>query len=306
MGFLKFLEGIRTPFLDAFFSAVTHLGEETFFLVIGIVFFWCISKKYGYYILSVGFLGIIINQFLKLFFRVPRPWIKDPEFTIVESARKEATGYSFPSGHTQSSVGIFGAIAKIFNNKIIRTVSIVLCILVPLSRMYLGVHTPADVIVSCIVALVLIFVMYPLINKALKTKNGMRFFFLGIAILSALFLAYTMLYRFPADVDVVNLENGRANAYKMLGCILGLWISFEIDNKYLHFDTKSVWWVQILKLVLGFIPLLVIKSALKTPLIALFGNAALAGFFRYFLIAVFIGCIWPLTFPLFNKLGKGK
>ena len=107
MGFLKFLEGIRNPVLDVFFSLITHLGEETVFMAVAIIVFWCFSKKDGYYLLSVGFIGTVLNQFLKLLFRIPRPWVKDPTFTIVESARAEATGYSFPSGHTQSAIGNF-------------------------------------------------------------------------------------------------------------------------------------------------------------------------------------------------------
>ena len=146
MAFLRFLEGIRTPIGNVFFSTVTHLGEETIFILVGLLFFWCISKKQGYFILSVGFLGTVMNQFLKLVFRIPRPWVRDPEFTIVESARAEATGYSFPSGHTQSSVGVFGSIARITGNKVLRILCIAACVLVPLSRLYLGVHTPADVI----------------------------------------------------------------------------------------------------------------------------------------------------------------
>ena len=120
MEFLRILEGLRTPVGDTFFSTVTILGEETLLIVAGLLFFWCINKKHGYFILSVGFLGTVLNQFLKLVFRVPRPWVLDPEFTIVESARAEATGYSFPSGHTQNGVGIFGGIARINKNKILR------------------------------------------------------------------------------------------------------------------------------------------------------------------------------------------
>ena len=116
MEFLRFLEGIRTPVGDAFFSAVTHMGEETIFILVGLLFFWCIDKKKGYYILFVGFIGMVANQFLKLWFRVPRPWVKDPNFTIVESARTEATGYSFPSGHTQTSVGMYGSVARACKN----------------------------------------------------------------------------------------------------------------------------------------------------------------------------------------------
>ena len=45
MEFLKLLEGIRTPFLDSLFSLITHLGEETIFIVVGLLFYWCINKK---------------------------------------------------------------------------------------------------------------------------------------------------------------------------------------------------------------------------------------------------------------------
>ena len=87
MEFLYFLEGLRNPLCDTLFSLITHLGEETVFIVIGILFFWCIDKWEGYYLLTTGLMGTVINQFLKLWFRIPRPWVRDPDFTIVESAR---------------------------------------------------------------------------------------------------------------------------------------------------------------------------------------------------------------------------
>ena len=112
MNLLYALERLRTPFWDAVFSAVTHLGEETVFMVAAILIFWCVSKQEGYYLLLMGFFGTVVNQFLKLLFRIPRPWVRDPDFTIVESARAQATGYSFPSGHTQNAVATFGGIAN--------------------------------------------------------------------------------------------------------------------------------------------------------------------------------------------------
>ena len=216
MSFLRFLEGLRNPVCDAFFSTVTHLGEETFFIVFGLIFFWCINKKEGYYLLSIGFIGTIVNQFLKLWFRVPRPWVKDKDFTIVESARAEATGYSFPSGHTQSSVGVFGGIAR-FNKKLwIRIICILACVLVPLSRMYLGVHTPADVLVSVALSLILVFGLYPLIQKCFDNTKIMRILLISMVVLSAGLLAFVLLYNFPSDVDLENLSSGTKNAYKML------------------------------------------------------------------------------------------
>ena len=52
---------------------------------------------------------------MKLSFQIPRPWVLDPNFTIVEQAREAATGYSFPSGHSQSAVGTFGALITPIN-----------------------------------------------------------------------------------------------------------------------------------------------------------------------------------------------
>ena len=112
MSFLYFLENIRNPVLDFIFSIVTLCGEETVFMAIGLIVFWCFSKSQGYYLLCTGFIGTVVNQFLKIVCRVPRPWVKDPAFTIVESARADATGYSFPSGHTQSVMASLGCPAR--------------------------------------------------------------------------------------------------------------------------------------------------------------------------------------------------
>lgn len=304
MELLYLLESIRTSFGDTFFSLITHLGEETFFILLGLVFFWCVNKREGYYLLSVGLLGTVINQFLKLVFRIPRPWVLDKDFTIVESARAEATGYSFPSGHTQSSVGVFGGMARWNKHKALRVICIALCVLVPFSRMYLGVHTPLDVGVSIIIAIVLIFIIYPVISKSFDNAKVMRVFFLVLLALASGYMLFVNLFGFPADVDAENLEHGIKNAYKMLGCIAGLWITYEIDRRFINFETKAVWWVQILKLVIGIIPLLAIKEGLRAPLSALFGGSFIADGVRYFLIVLFAGCIWPFTFKFFSKLSK--
>ena len=145
MNLLYALERLRTPFWDAVFSAVTHLGEETVFMVAAILIFWCVSKEEGYYLLLMGFFGTVVNQFLKLLFRIPRPWVRDPDFTIVESARAQATGYSFPSGHTQNAVATFGGIARSTRQPWVRWACVAVLLLVSFSRLYLGVHTPLDV-----------------------------------------------------------------------------------------------------------------------------------------------------------------
>ena len=139
MAFLRVLEGLRTPLLDEIMALLTHLGSETVFLVAALFVFWCVNKREGYYLMTVGFCGTIINQFCKLWFRIPRPWVLDPDFHAVESAIEGAGGYSFPSGHSTSSVGTFGVIATDAKKLWIRLGAVSLCFLIPLTRLYLGV-----------------------------------------------------------------------------------------------------------------------------------------------------------------------
>ena len=274
MSFLYWLESIRCPFLDAVMQAFTCFGEELAFLLLALTIFWCVSKEEGYYLLFVGFFGTVLNQFLKLLCRIPRPWVRDPSFTIVESARSGAGGYSFPSGHTQNAVGTLGGIARWHKNRALRIVCIVLAALTAFSRMYLGVHTPLDVSVAAVTAVVLIFVIYP--NFA----------------------------RFPADVDPDNLFEGRKNSCSLLGALLGFCVGYTLERKYIRFETKAVWWAQVLKVLGGAALLLAVKQGLKLLFAAVgvtwIGTHAI----RYFFVVLLAATVWPLTFRWFARLGR--
>lgn len=304
MELLYALESIRTPFLDMLMGLVTNLGGEAVFIVAAIVVFWCLNKSCGYYMMTVGFAGTIINQFLKLWFRIPRPWVKDPNFTIVESARAEATGYSFPSGHTQNAFAVFGAPARFFKNTVLRIVFIFLIALTAFSRMYVGVHTPLDVGVSLIVGTILVFVIYPFFRDMDKSPKKVYIIFGIFIVLAAAFVAFVELYDFPADIDAENYASGLKNAYMILFCAIGLMLTFFIDTKYVRFPTQAVWWAQIIKVVVGLAILLALKSVLKAPLLALFGGHSVAHGVRYFIVILFAGIVWPMTFKFFAKLGK--
>ena len=310
MSFLYLLEEIRNPVLDFIFSLVTLCGEETVFMAIGMIVFWCINKQKGYYLLSVGFVGTVINQFLKITFRIPRPWIKDPSFTIVESAREAASGYSFPSGHTQTSVGLFGGLALKFKNRALRIVSIALCVLVPISRMYLGVHTPLDVGVSIGIALILIFVLSPLFEKAEKSPRVMYALLFSLTGVMLAYLGFMSFWQFPEEVmhvdNVHNYISAVKNAYTLTGCMLGFLVVYTVDLKWLKFDTKAVWWVQIIKIVGGLALVLAVKELMRAPLEAILPANTWARMLRYFLMVIMAGSIWPVTFKYFSSLGGKK
>lgn len=301
MEFLHFLESIRLPGLNEFMLLITQLGEETAFLVVALVMFWCVDKRRGYYILTVGFLGTLANQFMKLFFRIPRPWVQDPSFTILEQAREAASGYSFPSGHTQSAVGTFGGIAHTAKHRWTKMISIAIAILVPFSRMYIGVHTPLDVVVSAVLAVVLIVALEPVIIK--KFDKTMPWVLGAMILAGVAYLCYVEFAPFPADVDAHNLSSGRDNAYTLLGSVLGMSVVYIVDKTWQNFSVKAIWWAQILKVAAGLGVVLIVKSGTKELLNMLLGEFA-GRAVRYFLIVIVAGIIWPMTFKWFSKLGN--
>ena len=306
MDILYALEKIRTPFWNGVMSAVTQLGGEVIFIVAAVVVFWCVSKWEGYYLMTIAFCGTVLNQFLKLICRVPRPWVRDPNFTIVESARTEATGYSFPSGHTQNAVGLFGGMARWGGRRWVRIGLTVLALVIAFSRMYLGVHTPADVGVSLVLAAALVLGLYPLMRRAQEKPRYMGYVLAAMLVVSGAFVVSVETCGFPADMDAENLASGIGNAWKMLGAVAGMTLAWLLDRRYIHFETQAVWWVQAIKVAVGMALLLAIKSGLKAPLLALLGHEGLAGGVRYFLLVLVAGAVWPLVFRPMSKWGKGK
>lgn len=305
MAFLRLLESIRTPFFDAVFQFITFFGEETLFLVFGMIFLWCVNKRYGYFLLYVSLMGASVNQFLKLLFCVPRPWLLDQDFTIVESARDTATGYSFPSGHTQSAGGLFLGIGRMYHRTALRIVCIAVALSVAFSRMYLGVHTPADVLVSLGVATLLVLFAAPLFQRT--WTKGWKWYiplFAALFIVLAAALIFAECFPLPANAIAEFSLNGKATLYKMLGASVGFALALWLDTRYIQYDTKAVWWAQVLKVSLGFVLVVSVRLLTKDPLLALFDGHDAAGAVRYFLM-IMLGCtVWPLTFPFFARLGK--
>lgn len=304
MNLLKALAEIRNPFCDMLVGGITLLGDETFFTIVGMVIFWCINKKWGYRFLLIGLSGSVVNQLLKAIFLIPRPWVLDPEFQIVESAREAAGGYSFPSGHTQSAVGVFGTLAVWLKKKWLTIVCVIMIVLVGFSRMYLGVHTPLDVGVGMACGAVMVLGLSWLFEKADNCRKGKIAIGTGMLALAIAYLLYMYLApvteRNIAEFDAHALEN----AWKLLGTMSGLLLAWWVDDRHIHFDVKASWPIQLLKCGVGLVILVAVKSGLKPVFNALFSGAAIANAVRYFLMVVAGAILWPMCFPCLSRLDK--
>lgn len=303
MDFLYLLEGIRNPVLDTFFGTVTYLGDEIGFLAIALTFAWCISKNDGYYILCSGLFGTIVNQALKLTFRIPRPWVIDPNFKAVESAVPAAAGYSFPSGHTQNASCTFGSVAVLTKRGLIKGLAIAAVLLTAFSRMYLGVHTPLDVGVSLVIGAVIVLALYPVFKHAREHYKTYYLIFGILAFLSLCFLIIISVVSANVEFEPHHIASAMKNGATLLGVSVGMLIGCVIDAKYVHFDVKAPLIAQILKLVIGLALVLAIKSGLKI----VFGGddeTIVLRAVRYMMIALFASGIYPISFKWFARIGK--
>lgn len=287
MEFLYFLESIRNGFLNVFFIICTSFGEELVLISLFAVIYWCINKKLAYRIAFSYFLSGVAVQGLKIHFRIERPWVLDPEFKPVEQVMDTATGYSFPSGHTQSSTSLYSSIAFHFKKRAVYIGAFVLIAAVMLSRMYLGCHTPKDVLVGFAVTIVIsaaVSFAFDNFNSTLLTDILVS---LLIFVLSAALFGYSYyLVNTGATTDVLAMDG-----FKAAGAGAGFAVGWFIEKRYIRFDPKnSHLWIQILKVVIGLAGALVIKSGLKLIL----GNTMISNTVRYFFVILWIAVAFPL------------
>ena len=303
MAFLKGLQAIRNPVLDVLLGLVTRLGEETILMVLGMAILWCVNKKWGYRLMFISLAGTALNQLLKAIFLIPRPWVLDPTFEIVESAREAATGYSFPSGHTQTAATVFGTMALWTKKRWASALCVIVIQLVGFSRMYLGVHTPLDVGVSLLTGAVTVGLLNWLMSRHEHTDRGRMGLSIGFVISALVLLAYVLLAP-KREANVAEFDaHGVKAAWTLLGTMIGMVLGWYVDAKHTHFETGAVWWAQIIKLAGGLALVMAVRLGAKPLFAALWGDAMFAHGIRYFLMVLVGGVLWPMTFRWFSRLG---
>lgn len=293
-----FLESLRTDFLDKFFLLITEFGGESITYVFLFLVVWCMDLDFSRYFVISNFYSIGTNILLKNIFCIPRPWVKDPNFTVVEGALDAATGYSFPSGHTATVVSVFGSFISWFKNNILRVFLVVLIFLVSLSRIYLGVHTIWDVSASLMIG-VLIFTFIKIYLKYSKAKDKYLNLIISSCIYSLVIVLVLNLLILSSEFNNELSLHGLKNAYTILGLTSGYLVSYIINFRY---DTKASLITQFFKILFGAIFVLIIKEGFKYLLNLIFPNMLFTSAIRYFFVVLFATNIWPLSFKWFNKI----
>lgn len=295
------LEGIRSPFLTAIIRFFTLFGEELIAIIVLCFLYWCVNKNLAFGIGTAYFVSGNIVQGAKISFRIPRPWNLDPGFVAVEAEmNKVLHSYSFPSGHTQGATAIFGTMGFAVKNRWLKTVCFLLVFLVGFSRMYLGVHTPLDVVTSWILTLAVASLAAKWLTGGFSLRRDVIVMLLVLA-LSAVLLALAFSFALSGAIEESYMQDSCKQASAAIGFALGAFV----ERAYIKFDIKTKhWWSQLIKYVCGLVGVLAIKEGLKLVI----GSSALADSFRYFLMVFWVAALYPLIIKAVanrkNKVAK--
>jgi undecaprenyl-diphosphatase len=265
---IKTIQTIRNPFLDAFFSAITVLGDEMFFIAIGAILFWCFDKRFGYKFINVYLLGNACVEGVKSLVARPRPYTHEGIVSVTE----RTSGYSFPSGHSHSVGNMSTQLGVHYRKKALYIGGAVLCLLVTFSRLYLGQHFVSDVLVGVALGVGCAFAFGELF-ELLKDKE--EYIVLGVVPLCAIILIVLI---------ACGGLDGADNVLKVLGAYSALSIGYFLEKKYVRLDVKCKWWMQIVKAVVGLLLVLAVKEGVK--LILPKDIPLLYSFLRYFLVGI--------------------
>ncbi len=284
-----------------FMTKMSFIGEMEVVLVIMALIYWCASKSIGTYLL-MGWTGNrVVNGLLKVTACVYRPWIRDARIVPDSAAMAAATGYSFPSGHSMNAASLYGggAIRKELPG-VLRVFLAIIFVLIAFSRIFLGVHTPQDILIGSAAGLLVMWLTIKLMERIEanpKVDIPVMCGVIAVAIAVAIFAAVKS---YPEDYDAAGklLVDGAKMAkdtYKGVGWCIGFFAGWVLERRYIDFSTDLPFITRMTRLVTGLFSYYAVTLILKEILNSSFSTVAatiLISFIQTFYVTfVFPWCI---------------
>lgn len=281
---LLFFQRIGNGTLDKAASLITWMGQDVAAMAIIALVLWCINKRKG---LVMGLILISANtvmNIVKAIVRYPRP------FTVIEGLTgKElegATGYSFPSGHSTNAASLYSSVAVNFRKKGLSFICAAMIVLVGLSRLYLGVHWPTDVLCGIILGICMTFGLNEFLTRLMSdTEKAVRigWFVGGFLFAAGLFFGI-----------LVDFAGADRTAFRDLVTVLAMFggalLGFGLEEKTLPFSVEGNVRAKFFRYIIGLITLILLRAGLK----AILPTAVTSDGFRYGILGFWIYGGYPV------------
>lgn len=278
---LQAIQSWQHPALDVFFNLASWAGEETLYILVAAWLLWCHHKWLSYRVGLIFLTGAAFNGVLKNLFAIDRPIGVEG----VESQRLHtATGHSFPSGHTQGAASFWMALMVQIRQPWIWVVGTFMFVSVGLSRLYLGVHWPIDVLAAYGFALVWVVAASAFIRWAETRK---QLYWLWCLVLP--FVVSVFVYPDYKDLIIV------------VGAAVGFLAGMQVEQRWLNVATEGRWGYKLARFAVGLAVLMAIRIVVKAILPL---PAPWADLIRYGLIGFWLTAGAPWLFLKLNWMQR--
>lgn len=316
ISFLLTLQQLRQSmpsFVETFFVYFSLIGDGPALVALVLIVYWCVDKRAGQFTFIAFGAGNFVNQLVKNIACVYRPWIRDAAIVPAEKAIEGAAGYSFPSGHTTGAATSLGSFAWLARKKHawVTVVCVVVILLIMFSRVFLGVHTPQDILVGLLIAIVMIVLTHLFFNwieryDALVPGHNKDILVMAIVlVVSACSVAFVMLKPYPMDyvndvllVDPVTMQKG---SFEAAGIMAGMAISWVLERRLVDFSTEGLdMKARIIRFVIGvaLVGVTYVATDVVFKAVLPYNWAKLFALFLVVIVGVFVA---PLVFNKFEN-----
>lgn len=277
VGFIQWLQQFSSPALDTFFGLITDLGSHYAYMAIIPFVYWAVDRRVGRGLAGLFLTSMWLNGLLKEYLVMPRP---DP--TAVRVLADEPSP-GFPSGHAQGAMTLWGYLAVALRRRWLTWLAVILIVLLSVSRLYLGVHFPGDVLGGLALAALLIAVYIGLSS---------------LQIGSALSIRVRMLLIFVIPLLLYPLYQ-TGTSEQLIGFFIGFFTAEALAGHVVPFRARVGIVQQVIKLIIGYV-----GFAALVALHMLFVPVGLPAVFGYSIIGIWISMGAPALFRLFGVAGE--
>ncbi|MDG1621560.1 phosphatase PAP2 family protein, partial [Bacillus mobilis] len=240
--FLEWMTSMEGSMLTILFKFISSIANETLYLVIISILYWCVSKRKAFHMIVMlcfsGYIGIVVKEFMK----IPRPYTYDGVQALYE---KSAAGYSFPSTHVQLGATFWSSFMSLYKKRIIWIIGIIFIILIAFSRLYLRVHWLSDIVGAVLISIIVVY-LYMKVTVGLSDRK--------FILLQRIVLAVSLIMYFMTD----NIDN-----FKLLGVLTGSTIGIMLENQFIKMNENNNFKIQVVKTVVGLSFMFMIQLILK-------------------------------------------
>src|SRR5690554_81950 len=222
---IRFIQGMRSPFLDTLMQILTEFGDQLVFIGVALTIYWFFNKRVAFKLVFVFISSAIVNELLKGIFTRNRPYVEDPTLGVGTPTH----GYSFPSGHAQNTGVLSTVLYKNYGNKNrwLKWVLFAAMIIVPLTRMYLGQHYLTDVLAGLALGVVIALTVSVLVDMM-----GDKEHLFGLLIIIPLIAIIFIIAALGQPYEELK------NLFVAVGGLSGFFVGYAIDKLFIRYDEQ--------------------------------------------------------------------